>query len=274
MEFDHLVIVVPNLEVAARKFEKAGFTVSPGGTHFAGISKNKLIFFENNTFIELLKIRNSIGGLAIKFLYYTNLHNLLSNSKMVGLPYRFYIKALERSVGLYDFCFLAKDLKYEENRLKKHGIKMSAIISAGRVRPNGNILKWKMSTPISSHLPFLRDHFIADLPTSKTVNVIHQNGIVGIKSISCTVQNLSQKATDIIAFYGVDNCLKSENRIVVKMPKIELIYLEKHRSVGVTKTDQNDNEIDFAIDFNFDNKVSSIDNSLIVEYISIADKNK
>lgn len=270
MEFDHLVIVVPDLEIAALKFEKAGFSVSSGGRHFAGISENKLIFFEDGTFIELLKIRNSFGGWSLKFLYYSKLHHILRNLKRIGLPYRFYINAQHRKIGLYDFCFLADDLIYQESRLKEKNIGMSQIINAGRVRPDGNILKWKMSTPMVSYLPFLRDTFKADQLSTNANNTNHQNGVVGIKRIDCIIQNLTEKSADIISFYGAENCQINKHQIVVYTPKVQLIYKELGTSEKSKKEVPSTNEIDFTIEFNFAENVKSHQISSISEYINIS----
>src|SRR3989338_6231807 len=50
---DHIVIVVQNLDEAARNYEKLGFTVVPGGRHPVG-SHNVLISFADGSYIEII----------------------------------------------------------------------------------------------------------------------------------------------------------------------------------------------------------------------------
>ena len=50
---DHIVIVVSNLEQAAKDYEQLGFTVVPGGKHPVG-SHNALISFADGSYIEII----------------------------------------------------------------------------------------------------------------------------------------------------------------------------------------------------------------------------
>jgi hypothetical protein len=54
---DHVGVVVRNLDVAKSDFERLGFTVSSGGSFPGGLS-NKIINFENGTYLELLAVQN------------------------------------------------------------------------------------------------------------------------------------------------------------------------------------------------------------------------
>src|SRR3970040_117235 len=50
---DHLVIVVNDLDQAARDYEQLGFTVVPGGRHPGG-SHNMLISFADGSYLEII----------------------------------------------------------------------------------------------------------------------------------------------------------------------------------------------------------------------------
>lgn len=52
---DHVVLPVPELEVARERYTRLGFTVAPDARHTFG-SENSCIFFDNGTFIEPLSI--------------------------------------------------------------------------------------------------------------------------------------------------------------------------------------------------------------------------
>ena len=56
-QFDHLVVVVTDIEQASRDFTQLGFQVTPGGSH--GSTENALVIFANQTYIELLALKPS-----------------------------------------------------------------------------------------------------------------------------------------------------------------------------------------------------------------------
>ena len=51
---DHLVILVLDLELASDDYRKLGFSVSPGGEHADGLTRNALVPFEDGTYLELV----------------------------------------------------------------------------------------------------------------------------------------------------------------------------------------------------------------------------
>ena len=51
---DHLVILVRDLELAASDYESLGFTVTPGGEHADGLTRNALVPFRDGTYLELV----------------------------------------------------------------------------------------------------------------------------------------------------------------------------------------------------------------------------
>jgi hypothetical protein len=50
---DHLVVVVKNLDQAAKDYQQLGFNVVPGGQHPVG-SHNVLISFQDGSYIEII----------------------------------------------------------------------------------------------------------------------------------------------------------------------------------------------------------------------------
>jgi catechol 2,3-dioxygenase-like lactoylglutathione lyase family enzyme len=51
---DHLVILVRDLDQAVREYEVLGFTVTPGGEHADGLTRNALIPFRDGSYLELV----------------------------------------------------------------------------------------------------------------------------------------------------------------------------------------------------------------------------
>ena len=51
---DHLVILVRDLGSTVRDYEGLGFTVTPGGEHADGLTRNALIPFEDGSYLELV----------------------------------------------------------------------------------------------------------------------------------------------------------------------------------------------------------------------------
>ena len=54
LSFDHLVLVVRELEAATRDFSSFGFKVTPGGVHAGGLTHNALVAFSDGSYLELL----------------------------------------------------------------------------------------------------------------------------------------------------------------------------------------------------------------------------
>jgi catechol 2,3-dioxygenase-like lactoylglutathione lyase family enzyme len=51
---DHLVILVRDLDRAVRGYEGLGFSVTPGGEHADGLTRNALIPFKDGSYLELV----------------------------------------------------------------------------------------------------------------------------------------------------------------------------------------------------------------------------
>ena len=56
---DHLVILVRDLGSTVRDYEGLGFTVTPGGEHVDGLTRNALIPFEDGSYLELVAYLDS-----------------------------------------------------------------------------------------------------------------------------------------------------------------------------------------------------------------------
>lgn len=116
---DHAVIVVRDLESAINHFWALGFTVTPGGTHADGQTHNALIAFTDGSYIEL-----------IAFI----------QPEQPSMHY--WWPRLAEGEGLEDFCLASNDLAADADRWRAEGLMAQGPNDGGRVRPDGEQLRW------------------------------------------------------------------------------------------------------------------------------------
>lgn len=165
---DHIVIVVRNLEQAARDYCQLGFTVIPGGRHPVG-SHNALISFADGSYIEIISFyRDS--------------------------PDHRWWQSLQKEEGLVDFCMQTDDLTGDTKRLRDTGVEINDPVQWARTRPDGYELKWLLSLARGGHrglAPFL----IQDItPRQERIpqKFEHENGATGIGTMKVAVGELSK----------------------------------------------------------------------------------
>ena len=161
---DHLVIVVPDLERAARSYGELGFTVVRGGKHPIG-TENALIGFADGAYLELLA-----------FVVPDSPHP--------------WFAALAKGGGLVDFCLQTDDLDAEIDRFRQASVELSDPMRLTRERPDGYQLGWRLSFPPADRagvLPFLIDD---ETPRDERVprQVTHPNGATGIDTLTVAVR--------------------------------------------------------------------------------------
>ena len=164
---DHLVIVVNDLDQAAKDYEQLGFTVVPGGQHPVG-SHNALISFRDGSYLEIIA-------------FYRD-----------AVDHRWW-DPLQKGERLVDFCFQTDDLSGDTQKLQDAGVAINNPVPWSRKRPDGFDLKWLLSLATGSHrgvAPFL----IEDV-TPRTERIpqqfVHHNGITGIEKVTLAVGELS-----------------------------------------------------------------------------------
>jgi catechol 2,3-dioxygenase-like lactoylglutathione lyase family enzyme len=165
---DHLVIVVKDLDEAARDYQQLGFTVVPGGQHPVG-SHNVLISFADGSYLEIIAFYRE------------------------AIDHRWW-EPLAKGERLVDFCFQTDDLSGDTKKLQDAGVAINNPVPWSRKRPDGFELKWLLSLATGSHrgvAPFL----IEDV-TARSERIPqefkHQNGIAGIEKVTVAVGELSQ----------------------------------------------------------------------------------
>jgi len=164
---DHLVIVVNDLDQAARDYEQLGFTAVPGGRHPVG-SHNMLVAFADGSYLEIIAFYREAAD------------------------HRWW-NALEKGERLVDYCMQTDDLEGDTNKLREAGVAINAPVPWSRNRPDGYELKWLLSLATASHrgvAPFL----IQDVtPRVERIpqEFRHANGATGIGTLTIAVEELS-----------------------------------------------------------------------------------
>ena len=185
LKLHHIVVLVKDLQQAVDDYVKLGFNVTAGGVHFGGISQNALILFEDGTYLELLALRPGIRTNLLRLLYKTGILWLFRKSKY-RIALRFYGRAFDSNEGIIDFALLTDDLANDLRSIRKKGIFFTRPLEAGRHRPDGKVLRWKMLAPVLKTLPFLitglQPHLTPDSQSMK-----HVNGVSGLKGLALFV---------------------------------------------------------------------------------------
>ena len=165
---DHIVIVVKDLDQAARDYQQLGFTVVPGGQHPVG-SHNVLISFADGSYLEIIAFYREAAD------------------------HRWW-EPLQKGERLVDFCLQTDDLRGDTKRLQDAGVAINNPVPWSRKRPDGYELKWLLSLATGSHrgvAPFL----IEDV-TPRTERIPQQfsqaNQITGIDKLVVAVGELGQ----------------------------------------------------------------------------------
>jgi glyoxalase-like protein len=163
---DHLVIVVRDLDQAARDYRQLGFTVVPGGQHPVG-SHNVLISFADGSYLEIIAFYRE------------------------AIDHRWW-DPLQKGERLVDFCFQTDDLRGDTKKLQDAAVAINNPVPWSRKRPDGYELKWLLSLATGNHrgvAPFL----IEDVtPRRERIpqEFSHANQVRGIEKVIVAVGEL------------------------------------------------------------------------------------
>ncbi|KAF6758643.1 glyoxalase-like domain-containing protein [Ephemerocybe angulata] len=153
---DHIVHLTPpgTVNEVSERFRKLGFKVLPGGTHADGLTENALVVLRDGTYLELISFTHPIS-------YYPE--NTPERSKREGHRWA------NSAPGWIDYAFLGNGSLEEGHLISEiindraavegSGVKYLREVGGGRVRPDGEVLKWVISAPASGRneigsLPF------------------------------------------------------------------------------------------------------------------------
>jgi len=181
---DHLVILTGRLERAVRGYEGLGFTVTPGGEHADGLTRNALILFKDGSYLELVAFvdledpRDNIWG---------------------------WRRFLSSGGGLIDYCAASDDLRADVGRLREGDIEVDGPTDGGRRRPDGKEIRWLIVRirQVGRLLPFLiEDLTPRELRVPGGPAVEHPNGALGIRRLEIAVPDAEGAARAFATLAG------------------------------------------------------------------------
>lgn len=193
---DHVVVLVSDLETATAKWREDGFTITPGGVHTGGLTRNALVCFRDGSYVELLAFC-SPNASASEHRW----------ARYIGFW------------GPIDYAIAVSDLDAFASTLRAKSLPYTEPAEGGRERPDGVQLRWRGVFPTDQGrgLPF----FIEDLtPRELRVplsddNTLHDNAASGIAQVRISVPRLEAVEDDFEALFG--DSTESGNAISFKL---------------------------------------------------------
>jgi hypothetical protein len=185
--FDHAVILVRDLERATTEYARLGFTVTGGGAHHGGATRNALIAFADGSYLELLAFTR---GFLWRVFPLGRWPVRGASGGADPLVNRFRTRA-SRGFGLLDFALMPESLDADVASLRREGVRVWGPAAGGRTDQSGEAVAWQVAVPAPQELPFL----CADLgdrslrvPGGEAVE--HPNGVVGVARVLVAVDSV------------------------------------------------------------------------------------
>lgn len=194
---DHVVIRVYDLAKATEDYAALGFTVVPGGEHPSLGSRNALIAFEDDTYLELWALGSGppdrIVPRKLRF------QELVSRSPVE----RHWLPWQSSPEGLVDFALVPSNIEKAIAAASARGLHLEGPLPGERLRPDGQRVAWQLGFADNVDLPFL----CADV-TPRSLRVPgpearnHANGATGIAWVIVAASNLDASTTRYTALLG------------------------------------------------------------------------
>ncbi|WP_285413775.1 VOC family protein [Variovorax sp. efr-133-TYG-130] len=181
LKLDHIVIAVHDLERTIADYGALGFHVLRGGDHPGRATHNALVVFGDGSYFELIAWRQASPG------------------------ERWWQLLRKHGEGIVDFALLPRDTAATVADAKARGLLLEGPLDGGRVRPDGERLRWQTARAPSADLPFL----CGDL-TPRALRVpegevrVHANGALGVASLAIAVRDLDATLARYRALLGTD----------------------------------------------------------------------
>lgn len=179
LKLDHIVVAVHDLERTIADYGALGFHVVRGGDHPGRATHNALVVFADGSYFELIAWREPS-------------------------PTERWWQLLQRhGEGIVDFALLPASTAATVADVKARGLLLDGPLDGGRVRPDGERLRWQTARSPSADLPFL----CGDL-TPRALRVpegevrVHANGALGVASLAVAVRDLDATLARYRALLG------------------------------------------------------------------------
>lgn len=182
LRFDHIIIIVNDLDAATKDFTDLGFSVFYGGEHAGGATHNALIVFSDGSYMELLGPTNK------------------PHNDPASTDFSYLFKSGE---GWYGYAFLAADLPAAAEAIRARGLKVSDINEGQRRRPDGELLRWRGALIAGMLSPFLLDDLTPRELRVPPDKAQHPNGVTGVGGVTLLVDDLYTAAERYEALLGM-----------------------------------------------------------------------
>ena len=180
VQFDHVVLVVDDLEHAVSAFSNEGFNVVRGGIN--GPTHNAIIAFSDATYIELISLRSKIVRRVIQFANAIGLLRLRGRLR-TDFNNRLMIWFGSKQ-GLMDLCVRAESLDALSRGSQHLGGVFTPSVPFTRTRPDGVRVMWRLMGACDLSAPFyiedITEHRLR-IPDGEAQS--HPNGALGILRI-------------------------------------------------------------------------------------------
>jgi Glyoxalase-like domain len=191
---DHLVILVHDLELASADYESLGFTVTPGGEHADGLTRNALVPFEDGSYFELVSFLDPDDPTD----------NFWGWRRF--LPYE----------GSIDYCAASDDLDSDAGRLESLGFSVDGPDQGGRRLPDGGEIRW-CNARIRQEgrlLPFLiEDLTPRELRVPGGAAASHPNGATGVSRLEIFAPDARRAVSQLSALADVTSEMETLVRL-------------------------------------------------------------
>lgn len=205
LRLDHVVIRVYDLAAAIADYTSLGFTVIPGGEHPGIGSRNALIAFEDDTYLELIafgsKPPEGIVPRRVRF------------QELAGRPptERHWLPWASAPEGLVDFALSPANIVETLATVRSHGQHWDGPLPGSRLRPDGQQVAWQLGLSERLAMPFLcADVTTRDLRVPTGVARRHSNAVVGIHGVIIAVVDVEATKACYRDLLGVPWAEKTE----------------------------------------------------------------
>jgi catechol 2,3-dioxygenase-like lactoylglutathione lyase family enzyme len=200
---DHIVILVSDLAAASADYAALGFTVLPGGEHTGGATHNALVIFADDTYLELIALRQAGLRRALGLLRTVRLLGVLAR----GRPplERHFLLRLAGGEGLADFALVPTSFTVAAAAARARGVALTGPIAGSRRLPDGREAAWQLGLPDTPDLPFLcADVTPRELRVPAGAARQHPNGVTGIAGVTVAVRDLEASTARYRALTDVE----------------------------------------------------------------------
>ncbi len=185
MLLEHVIIHVDDLTQSIKDYESLGFTVTYGGQHGGGFSHNALIHFKDGSFIELVAFQHTP---VLKTLLHLGVLDLYLKDTIKHVRYRF-AETVTYPEGFIDSALLSNEINIHTSNANRLGLITTQAMPMTRKKPSGELIKWKIMSPLLDGLPFVRSPYIPAQIINRQ-QTQHKNGVTGVASIHYGVRDL------------------------------------------------------------------------------------